>query len=265
MTVFFRNFKKGGEKMTKTVLGIFTERDDAGEAINKLKAEGYNPKDISIVMKDQKEGERLADDTGSDVVGGTMSGATTGAVVGGIAGLLSSFVLPGLGAFFIGGPIATALGLTGAAASTVSGATTGAIAGGLLGALTSFGLSEDEARGYEERIKEGAILVAIPAKEGDERIVEQILREADADQIKSVAQQERDDRFEHRLTAAQNADRTQRSTHPTATPMYAVGAKGGRAGKNTSGKKKTSARGWHGDRKEHAIAGSGKDVPGKGE
>jgi uncharacterized membrane protein len=172
--------------MAKTILGIFNESDNAEYAINELKDEGYNPKDMSIVMKDRREGERLADDTGADVAGGAVSGAASGAVLGGLAGLLASFVIPGLGAFFIGGPIAAALGLTGAAASAASGAATGALAGGLLGALTGLGLTEDEARTYEESINEGGILVAVPARNNEESVVESILSEYGASNIKTI-------------------------------------------------------------------------------
>lgn len=173
--------------MANTIFGIISDRGHAESAIDELKNQGYNPKDISIVMKDRKEGERLASDTGADVASGAVSGATTGALLGGLAGLLASTVIPGLGAFFIGGPIAAALGLTGAVATTASGAATGALAGGLLGALTGLGLSEDEARVYEEHVKSGGILVAVPARSGNESEVQQVLSSHGADQIKTVS------------------------------------------------------------------------------
>jgi hypothetical protein len=174
--------------MASVVLGIFSQTDNASEAINSLEAEGYNPKDMSILMKDRQDAQRFAKDTGAgDVVGGAVGGATTGAILGGLAGLLAAFVVPGLGAFFIGGPIASALGLGGAAASAASGAVTGAAAGGLLGALTSaFDLSDEDARIYEERINEGGILVAVPARSGEEAQVISILEEFGADNIKRV-------------------------------------------------------------------------------
>ena len=173
--------------MAQTVFGIISDRQHAEMAIDKLKTRGYNPKDISIVMKNKIEGEKLADDTGADVASGAASGAATGAVLGGLAGLLASTIIPGLGAFFIGGPIAAALGLTGAAASTASGAATGALAGGLLGALTGLGLSEDEARTYEEHVNDGGILVAVPARSGNESEVQEVLSRHGANQIKCVA------------------------------------------------------------------------------
>jgi uncharacterized membrane protein len=174
-------------KMAKTVLGIFSDSENAENAINTLKDAGYNPKDISIIMKDKREGKEIAENTGSNMVEGAVSGATTGAILGGLAGLLASFVIPGLGAFFIGGPLAAALGLTGAAATTASGAATGALAGGLLGALTSLGLSEDEAKTYEEKVRSGGILLAVPARTGEEAEVESLLSDSGADDIKSVA------------------------------------------------------------------------------
>jgi hypothetical protein len=226
--------------MTKTVLGIFVERENAEAAIDKLKADGYNPKDISIVMKNPIEGRKLENNTGANVAGGVVSGATTGAVLGGLAGLLASFALPGLGAFFIGGPIATALGLTGTAAATASGAATGALAGGLFGALTGFGLSEDEARTYEEQVKAGAILVAIPARIGEEDNVEQILADCNADQIRSVTAPS-EDRFEKQQTTSQAVDRPVESQSLSSQPLFAMGTKGGKAankGKEVSGKGK---------------------------
>lgn len=172
-----------------TMLGVFTDKDNVTEAINALRDRGFDPKNISIVMKDREEAKEIKDDTGVGVAGGAVSGATTGAIVGGLAGLLASFVIPGLGAFFIGGPIAAALGLTGAAASTVSGATTGAVAGGLLGALMGFGLNEDEAKHYESRVKEGATLLAIPVDRSNETEARNVLEDYKASDIKTFTQE----------------------------------------------------------------------------
>lgn len=208
------------KKMTsKTVLGLFEERSNAEDAIERLKDNGYDPKDISIIMKDKREGEKIGKDTGADVVGGAVSGAATGTLLGGLAGLLASFVLPGLGAFFIGGPIAAALGLTGAAATTASGAATGALAGGLVGALTGFGLSENEARTYERRVKGGAILVAVPARMDEEGKVEEIFDNNNASDIKSVAQHE-----DHHVEEHEEEE----YHHPHDRTMHTAGLKGGK-------------------------------------
>jgi uncharacterized membrane protein len=182
---------KGGEKyMTHTILGIFSERTDAEEAINHLEKDGYNPKNISIVMKDSGERTELESNTGANVAGGALSGATTGAVIGGIAGLLAGTVMPVLGGFLIAGPIGAALGLTGAAATTVSGAATGAVAGGLLGALVSLGVPEETAKVYEDRVNAGGILVAVPAEENRVDEVKDILTEFNAEDVQVVSTKE---------------------------------------------------------------------------
>jgi len=173
--------------MSIVILGVFSNRMKAEDAISELEGKSYNPKDMSILMKDTKEAKVMAENTGASVADDTVKGASTGAVVGGIAGFLAGTVLPGLGGFLIGGPIGAALGLTGAAASTVSGAATGAVAGGLIGALTStFDLSEDEARAYETRINEGGVLVAVPARNGEEAEVKDIMKQFDADHVRMV-------------------------------------------------------------------------------
>jgi uncharacterized membrane protein YeaQ/YmgE (transglycosylase-associated protein family) len=175
----------------KLILGVFAERDQAEKAIDSLEEAGYSAKDISIVMKDAHEAHDVADSTGATVADSAVSGATTGGVIGGIAGLLvgiGAITIPGVGALLIGGPLAAALGLGGAAATTVSGAVTGALAGGLVGALAGLGVPEEEAKIYEERVKEGAILVAIPLKEEGDNEAQAILESHGADQIRTVSE-----------------------------------------------------------------------------
>jgi uncharacterized membrane protein len=177
--------------MPQMVLGIFPDRDKAEKAIDSLQSMGFNPKDISIMMKDTSEAKDVAKDTGSNVAGGAVSGATTGGVIGALAGLLvgiGAIAIPGIGALLIGGPIAAALGLSGAAATTASGAVTGILAGGIVGALVNLGVPENEAREYETRIKEGGILLAVPANSDTNQPeqVRQVMDDNGAEQINTV-------------------------------------------------------------------------------
>jgi uncharacterized membrane protein len=245
--------------MQQTILGIFTEQSEVENTIDKLKSKGFNPKDISIVMKDKKDQEELGHDTGTNIAGGALSGATTGAVVGGIAGLLAGTVLPGLGGFLIGGPIGAAIGLTGAAATTVSGAATGAVAGGLIGALMGLGLKKDEAEHYQERVKEGAILVAVPTSNEDTSYVNSIFDENNAQDVKTITST--DDELQTPSTKRQYADTANErgdQTHHAHHAQYAheqshvSGTKGGHV-------RSSKGRGWHGDSEEHAEAGKGKE------
>ena len=172
--------------MARIVLGVFTKRDDAEGAIARLEGAGYSTKDMSIVMRE--EGARAEPGhTAGHMAEGAVSGATTGGAIGVLAGLLlANGFFPGLGTLLIGGPIATALGLSGVAATAVSGALTGAAAGGLLGALSGFGLSHEEASEYEKSIKDGGILVIVPARLGEEDEVRAIMREYSAGQVRSI-------------------------------------------------------------------------------
>ncbi len=206
--------------MNKTIIGIFHDRGDAEEVVDTLKTQGFDAKDISIVMKDTTEAQAMRDNTGTNVTDGAVSGAATGAVVGGIAGLLAGIVLPGLGAFLIGGPIAATLGLGGAAATTVSGVATGAVAGGLLGALMGLGLTHDEAKNYETQVNDGAILLAVPVREEQEDAVQQVFDEYNASDVRTVDQQQ------------QNVQRTtpQREYAYNENQYATMGAKGGETG-----------------------------------
>lgn len=172
--------------MAKLVLGVFSNRDNAEETIFRLEDIGYNPRDISLVMR-EKEAEGLYKDQGRDIAGGAVTGAVTGGIVGALAGLLvATGVAPGLGILFFGGPIAEGLGLTGAAAAVASGSASGVVVGGLVGALVGFGIPRRGARRYEESVKKGGILVIVPARTGEEDEVRNILEDRNAQQVKTV-------------------------------------------------------------------------------
>ncbi|RYD03862.1 hypothetical protein N752_17425 [Desulforamulus aquiferis] len=105
--------------------------------------------DISIIAKDESKGPRTSNFTGGD---GVSDGATGGAAIGGLAGLAlgaGALAIPGFGPLIAAGPIAAA----------ISGAATGGIAGGLI----DYGIPEAKGREYEDRIKQGKIMVSIKA------------------------------------------------------------------------------------------------------
>ncbi len=163
--------------MKTITLGVFNNTHDAEDALSELLKKDIPRDCISYLytnkggkVEEHKAGETMnekeeaekskvkAKDTGA----GMASGATTGGVIGALAGLaVTSGVLPGLGALFIGGPLVAALGLGAAAAVVASGAVTGAAAGTLAGALTGYGLSEPDAHIYEEKITQGNIFVSV--------------------------------------------------------------------------------------------------------
>lgn len=149
----------------QTIIGIFQDRFDAESAIDELEEMGFSPHDVSVVVKDGVAVTETSGTKGGSAAEGAVSGAATGGVLGGLAGLLigiGALAIPGVGAFLVGGPIAAILGLTGAAATTLSGAATGALAGGLVGGLIGLGIPEEAAQVYEQKIREGAVLLAVP-------------------------------------------------------------------------------------------------------
>lgn len=142
-----------------TTIGVFTTHAAAESALNELKDFGVKDTDLSYLyinndgdMKDAQTGEKVGSSAGT--------GATTGALIGGALGLaVANGILPGLGTLIVGGPIAAALGFTGAAVTTVAGAATGAAAGGFVGALTGLGVDEQDVKLYEDHVRRGEVLV----------------------------------------------------------------------------------------------------------
>lgn len=154
-----------------TTLGVYTTHADADEALKELKAFGIDNKDISYIYVDNK-GDITDDQTGEKVGSGAAAGATTGAVIGAVAGfVVANGILPGLGSLIVAGPLATALGFTGAAATTVAGAATGAAAGGLIGALTGLGVNDADAAMYQGFVQRGDVLVVARSESEDTKTV----------------------------------------------------------------------------------------------
>jgi hypothetical protein len=178
----------------QTIIGVFQDRFDAEAAIDELNKMGFNPKDVSVVIKEAANAPDISGRKGGRVTEGAVSGAATGGVLGGLAGLLigiGALAIPGVGAFLVGGPIAVALGLTGAAATTISGATTGALAGGMVGGLIGLGVPEEDAQLYEQKIREGAVLLAVPTNsETGTTEVRKVFEDYSADQVRTIGQLE---------------------------------------------------------------------------
>jgi len=142
-----------------TTIGVFNTHAEALHAIDELRAFGVADADISYLYVNA-DGDLTDAKSGDKVEDGAVSGATTGAVLGAIAGLaVAEGIIPGLGSLIVAGPLAAALGLTGAAASTVAGAATGLAAGGLIGALVNLGISNDDAAIYQDFLRSGKVLV----------------------------------------------------------------------------------------------------------
>ncbi len=178
----------------KLIIGVFPNQNNASDAINRLDSMGFNPKDISILMRSGEGSVKY--ENGHPVITETAEGATVGGIIGALTGLVvGAGILPGLGVLLIGGPLAASLGLAGAAATTVSGAVTGIVAGGVIGALVSLGIPENEVKIYENSILQGGILIAVPTNSNTESTVENVMKQFGGDNIQTIDTKE----FNHQL------------------------------------------------------------------
>jgi len=150
------------------VVGIFEDRYEAEQAVDELEHSGFLHHDVGFAIRGQDavEGGMITDAVGAKDGTGAVTGIATGAVAGGILGALASIIIPPIGPIVIGGMLATAAGFAGA----------GAAVGGLLGAMTGLGISEDEARYYEQQFKEGKAIVTVQAGERADDVVKIIRR-----------------------------------------------------------------------------------------
>jgi uncharacterized membrane protein len=141
--------------MQKTVLATFPTRDSAERAIQELRNKGFDNEISVIGREDQKDNwvdNKHAPNTGGDPV---MNGATTGGTVGGLIGLaagVGALAIPGIGPVLAAGPIAGLL----------SGAATGGIAGGLV----DWGIPAERGRFYEDKVKQGNLMVTVRCDHG---------------------------------------------------------------------------------------------------
>lgn len=155
-----------------TVVGMFDTRAEAESAIERLRARGVNRDSISVAMKDRKETADMVTSTGAhDLSGeGATAGLVSGAGVGVLVGLAiasSTVILPGIGTFIIGGPLAAAL----------TGAGIGAASGGLVGGLIGAGIPESEAEHFSAGMERGLVLVSAQVPEAESAAVRKILDE----------------------------------------------------------------------------------------
>jgi len=138
---------------------VFDSREEAERAISELRSAGVNESAISIVGR---HGEESTDGSDGDDDGANKSGAVKGALAGaGLGGLLgvAALAIPGVGPIAAAGAIAA--GAVPEAAAI--GAAVGATAGGLTGLFTKHGVDEDDARYYEDRVKQGGYFVGVHA------------------------------------------------------------------------------------------------------
>lgn len=151
---------------SRSVHGLFNDRDSAERAYRSLSDRGYTTDDVSVLMSDETRNRHFGEGTPDTELGskalegagaGSAIGGTIGAIIGGIAAIGTNVVLPGIG-LIVAGPLAAAL----------AGAGAGGLTGGLIGALVGSGIPEEHAKDYEEGIKNGGIYMGVNARNDED-------------------------------------------------------------------------------------------------
>ena len=152
--------------MSKTVVGLFDDFQDAQSVVRDLTNAGFLRESISIAANQNASGYT---GDGSDFNSGASPAAnaagkdaTVGAGVGGVVGLLVGLgllTIPGIGPVLAAGPIIAAIG------TTAAGAGIGAAAGGIIGGLTHLGVPKEHAEYYAEGVRRGGTLVTVDASD----------------------------------------------------------------------------------------------------
>jgi hypothetical protein len=166
--------------MTKTITAVFNTREEADAALRSLEKEGYTKDQITMLISKETRGKHFSIVEGSKA----EEGAAAGAALGGLAGALY-MALASAGTVFIPGLNLVA---SGALVGGLAGLGAGAATGGLIGALIGLGIPEHEARLYDEKVRGGAILIAIEVYDEEKADrVENILRGANAQSVTALA------------------------------------------------------------------------------
>jgi len=174
--------------MGKTVLGVFDNRQKAEKAIKQLREKGFE-KEISVIAKDDGKNARDTefgqDFNGNDgqvsrqvLDGDNISdGSATGGVLGGLAGLAlgaGAIAIPGVGPIVAAGPIA--------------GMLTGVAGGGISGALIDLGIPMERGQFFEDRIKQGSVLVSVQSDSRKADEAERLLKKLGGSDVESHEQ-----------------------------------------------------------------------------
>lgn len=144
----------------KSVFGLFDSRITLENAVETLKASGFRPADISVLLPSSDSPSKLIHEKATKAPEGAATGATGGLAVGGALGWLAgigALALPGIGPFVAAGPIVAA----------IAGAGIGGTFGGVAGALIGLGIPEYEAKRYETIVEEGGMLLSVHVDDSD--------------------------------------------------------------------------------------------------
>ncbi|OWR29918.1 hypothetical protein CDO73_12620 [Saccharibacillus sp. O23] len=155
--------------MAQRVVGVFLTEREAAEVVEDLKKHGFDTENLSVITRNREEADAIIDPVHTKAPEGAAGGAAAGGLLGGVGGLLvglGALAIPGIGPLLAAGPIAAAL----------AGIAVGATGGGLVGGLIGLGISEDDAKLYDEHVGSGRVLVIVDAEEPRRGEAEELFR-----------------------------------------------------------------------------------------
>lgn len=139
-----------------TVVGVFADRTPADAAIMNLRQAGFTDDRISFIYQDAEA--KVVNRLESDVEDGAGIGAAVGATAGGLAAVgVAAGLLTPIGPAVAGGALIAWLASVGV----------GAASGAVVGAMVGLGISDADAKWYEQEVIAGRTLVIV--HDADER------------------------------------------------------------------------------------------------
>ena len=156
------------------VLALFRDASRAASAVRGLRAAGLERDDLSIVARSHEDEGRLAEaldaTPGSELEDSRP--ASRLAELGGQALAAIAMVLPGIGGVMSAGPL-----------SAEFGEAAGHAAGGIASVLERGGVPHGQAEAWQERVREGDLLLGAHLRHDDPPDARRICIEAGADEV----------------------------------------------------------------------------------
>jgi len=167
----------------KMLTATFQNRSSANRTFTWLQNRGYSSNEINVLMSDKTRATLDDDDDGPNefaagnmategVAAGGAVGTAVGASIAAILAIGTAVAIPGVG--WVAGPIIAAL----------AGGGAGAVAGGTVGGLIGLGITESNAKAYEEALRSGGIVLGVvPRSNEDAKQIQKYFEEQKADNI----------------------------------------------------------------------------------